>query len=68
MFNLRRGLTAAEDLEFGPRFISTPEAGLGQGHSVKPFIEKMVQDFYEAMGWDKKSGKPTESTLERLGL
>jgi len=68
MFNLRRGLKAEEDLECGLRFIDPPPAGLGKGHSVKPYLKQMVEDYYAVMGWDKATGKPTRATLERLGL
>lgn len=68
MFNFKRGLRVKDDLEFGPRFIEPPTAGLGKGHSVKPYLKQMVEDYYTAIGCDKTSGKPTRSTLERLGL
>jgi len=28
----------------------------------------MLDDYYEARGWDEKTGRPTRATLERLGL
>jgi aldehyde:ferredoxin oxidoreductase len=68
MFNLRRGLKAEDDLDVSPRLLEDPPAGIGKGHSIKPHLKQMVEDYYTAMGWDKTSGRPTKSTLERLGL
>jgi aldehyde:ferredoxin oxidoreductase len=28
----------------------------------------MINEYYELMGWDKKTGKPWRCTLNRLGL
>jgi len=28
----------------------------------------MLDEYYELMGWDLKSGKPYRETMERLGL
>lgn len=31
-------------------------------------FEAMLDEYYEARGWDKKTGRPTAQTLQRLGL
>jgi aldehyde:ferredoxin oxidoreductase len=28
----------------------------------------MLDEYYEARGWDKETGLPTRETLERLGI
>jgi aldehyde:ferredoxin oxidoreductase len=68
VFSMRRGLTAADDLDIGPRILEAPSAGLGKGHTPAPYIKKMVQDYYAVMGWDREKGKPTNAVLEKLGL
>jgi aldehyde:ferredoxin oxidoreductase len=38
----------------------------------KPFgpeiLDSMLDNYYELRGWDKKTGIPTRSTLEGIGL
>jgi aldehyde:ferredoxin oxidoreductase len=31
-------------------------------------MNKMLDDYYNVVGWDKKTGAPTRATLEGLGL
>jgi hypothetical protein len=31
-------------------------------------VEGWVRDYYHALGWDRKTGKPWMSTLRQLGL
>lgn len=31
-------------------------------------MDRMLDDYYEARGWDKKTGNPTRTKLESLGL
>jgi len=68
IFSMRRGLTAKDDLDIGPRILEAPSAGLGKGHTPAPHIKKMVEDFYRVMGWDPRKGKPTKAGLKKLGL
>jgi aldehyde:ferredoxin oxidoreductase len=65
-FNIRQGLTADLDRP-SPRYGSTPQDGLAQGQSIAPHFARMVQIYYERMGWDK-NGKPLPETLQALGL
>jgi len=65
-FNIRNGLTA--DLERpSPRYGSTPKDGPAEDQNIAPHFEKMVQAYYEGMGWDA-AGKPLPETLRALGL
>ena len=68
IFNLRMGLTAADDINVSPRIVSTPDAGKGKGKTIAPYIEGIVRDYYEQCGWDILEGKPYRKTLKRLGL
>jgi len=38
------------------------------GKSIAPYLEGMVREYYEELGWDRKTGKPLRSTLLKLGL
>jgi aldehyde:ferredoxin oxidoreductase len=42
------------------------KSGAAQGHTFE--LEEMLDQYYEARGWDKSTGHPTRSTLESLGL
>lgn len=70
IFNIRHGLTAEDDLNVSPRLTepAPPDAGPAAGKSIAPYLEGWVRDYYETLGWDRKTGKPLRSTLKRLGL
>ncbi len=50
------------------RYGSAPVDGPAQGKSIVPVLDKMLDSYYERMGWDKETGKPLPDTLRRLGL
>jgi aldehyde:ferredoxin oxidoreductase len=65
-FNIRKGLTA--DLERpSARYGSTPVDGPARGKAIAPHFQKMLQDYYALMGWDR-TGRPLPDTLRALGL
>lgn len=70
IFNMSRGLTAEDDYKVSPRLTdpAPPDAKDAAGLSVAPYIEGWVRDFYQAMGWDRHTGKPLSSTMKKLGL
>ena len=64
------GLTADDDIKVSPR-ITDPapaDAGPAAGKGIGPYLEGWVRDYYQELGWDRKTGKPLKSTLEKLGL
>ena len=65
-FNIRHGHTREHD-SVSPRLVEAPPEGIAKGVSIGPKYDKMVDDYYEAMGWDK-AGRPLPGTLKRLGL
>ena len=67
-FNVRHGLTPADDYNLPKRLIEAPPDGRAAGKSIGPYLGGMVNHYYELMGWDPKSGKPWRRTLERVGL
>ncbi|HXX33189.1 MAG TPA: aldehyde ferredoxin oxidoreductase C-terminal domain-containing protein [Thermodesulfobacteriota bacterium] len=68
LFNMKRGLTIADDLDVGPRFLEAPVKGAAKGVSIAPYLRMMVEEYYELMGWERNTGKPLPATLRRLGM
>jgi aldehyde:ferredoxin oxidoreductase len=66
-FNLRAGIGAELDRP-SERYGSTPVDGPWKGISIKPYWEKMLENYYSLMGWDVKTGVPLPETLRKLGL
>ena len=64
LFNLREGLTAADDT-LPARMLKTPQVE-GRPDTVVP-LDKMLPKYYETRGWDK-NGVPKPRTLKRLGI
>ncbi len=65
-FNLREGLTRNDD-NLPARFLKEPlVSGPSKGQTVN--LDLMVDEYYEARGWDTASGFPKRQKLEELGL
>jgi len=66
-FNVREGLTRADDV-LPRRLLEEPlPEGPAQGHKVEK-LDQMLDAYYEFRGWDKKTGKPTPEKLKDLDL
>ena len=64
LLNLKLGYdTKKETL---PEIISRPLEGATEGHV--PDIEAQLKTWYEYRGWDRKTGRPPEDKLKKLGL
>ena len=64
---LRCGHTGA--LEYpSKRYGSTPVDGPAKGQAIREQWEKMLDTWYEGVGYDRKTGRPLRQTLEDLGL
>lgn len=68
IFNMKRGLTIEKDLDIGQRLLEPPAEGIGKGKSIAPYLRDLIMEFYERMGWDNETGKPTQEILEKLDL
>ncbi|MFH1487058.1 MAG: aldehyde ferredoxin oxidoreductase C-terminal domain-containing protein, partial [Chloroflexota bacterium] len=66
-FNVRHGHTPAIEAP-SPKYGSTPIDGPAQGKSVRPEWNKMLDIYYQGMGWDRQSGRPLPETLRAVGL
>jgi aldehyde:ferredoxin oxidoreductase len=65
LFNLRAGLTGADD-KLPKRFLEEP-ALKGEGEGTVIDFEPMLKEYYHARGWDE-NGVPTPEKLKELGL
>lgn len=67
VYNLKCGMTP--DMEYpSPKYWSTPVDGPNEGKSIKPYWDRMIDNYYRLMGWDRKTGWPLPETLADLGL
>ena len=64
LINIRDGYDAKTDV-MPKRMFNPAKKGFRAG-KVLPFME-LMKDYYEWRGWDE-NGKPSQKTLERLGL
>lgn len=66
-FNMRDGFSRADDT-LPKRLLEEPMPdGPAKGHRVEQ-LDELLDYYYEARGWDKKTGKPTSGKLKELGL
>jgi aldehyde:ferredoxin oxidoreductase len=66
-FNLRCGI--GTDVEYpSERYGSQPVDGPAKEHNVMAQWERMLDVWYETVGYDRKTGKPKKETLQALGL
>jgi aldehyde:ferredoxin oxidoreductase len=66
-FNLREGIAPA-DVKLPGRIAGLPPQKDGPVANVTIDIDNLAREYRQAMGWDPESGKPQESTLEKLDL
>ena len=64
-FNIREGVRLSE-WRLPERLVVAQDAGPVAGRKVD--FDAMKANGYAALGWDAKTGKPLESTLQELGL
>lgn len=68
-FIVREGISKKDDVLVG-RFMDEPVHG-GPNEGVaydRNKWNKMLEEYYELVGWDKETGVPTREKLEELGL
>jgi aldehyde:ferredoxin oxidoreductase len=68
VFNLREGLTAADD-RLPERFYGPTTSGaLAQGGIDRELLQEAVQTSYAMMGWDRETGAPLDAKLHELDI
>ena len=68
LFNLRQGLTAADD-RLPRRFFQPKTDGILQDRPLDPAkYEKARRYYYTLMGWDPETGVPLPEKVEELGI
>ncbi len=66
-FNLRCGI--GTEVEYpSERYGSQPVDGPAKDHDVRAQWPRMLDVWYETVGYDRKTGKPKPETLKQLGL
>jgi aldehyde:ferredoxin oxidoreductase len=68
-FNVREGLTRADDT-LPERLMTEPlKAGASKGHMIsRADLDTMLDEYYRERGWDAETGVPTRAKLAELGL
>ncbi|MBI4311552.1 MAG: aldehyde ferredoxin oxidoreductase family protein [Chloroflexi bacterium] len=67
-FNIREGLTAADD-HLPKRFFEPTPRGALKNTPINPeAMEQAIHTFYGMMGWDAETGVPTQEKLAELGI
>jgi aldehyde:ferredoxin oxidoreductase len=68
-YNVRQGLTRKDD-DLPERFYREPwpRGSLKSGVVSRAMINRLLDEYYELRGWDKKKGAPTKRKLIELGL
>jgi aldehyde:ferredoxin oxidoreductase len=68
-FNVREGFTRVDDT-LPERLMTEPlKAGASKGQFIsKDDLKQMLDEYYEARGWDIETGAPTSEKLSELGL
>jgi aldehyde:ferredoxin oxidoreductase len=69
LFNSREGFDRKDDTLPPRLFNEASTKGPSRGQVVdKKAFEKMLDEYYEAVGWDIATGIPTKKTLNELGI
>ncbi|MEE9399220.1 MAG: aldehyde ferredoxin oxidoreductase C-terminal domain-containing protein [Dehalococcoidales bacterium] len=67
LYNLKVGLTPDKEIP-SFRYRSKSVDGPNTERDVRPHWEKMLDKYYQLMGWDRKTGMPSPETLKELGI
>ena len=65
-FNLREGMKPA-DFQLPKRSVGEPPQSEGPLGGITVDHRGFIRNFFKAIGWDETTGKPSRSSLEKLG-
>ncbi len=69
LINVREGFTRKDDTLPERLFAEASTTGPSKGQSIdRVSFEKMLDEYYDAMAWDRETGAPKEKKLEKLGI
>lgn len=69
LFNVREGFSKKDDRLPRRLFLEASQTGPSKGQTVdEQAFQRMLDEYYEIVGWDKETGVPTEKKLAELGL
>ncbi len=69
LFNVREGFTRLDDTLPERLFTQGSTKGPSKGEVVdRASFEKMLDEYYDLVGWDKATGIPKEEKLRELGI
>jgi aldehyde:ferredoxin oxidoreductase len=66
-FNLREGISCA-DWKIPGRMVGDPPLTAGPLQGITVDAQTMISEYFETMGWDTRSGRPSREKLQELGL
>ncbi len=69
LFNVREGFTRKDDTLPKRLFDESSTKGPSKGQVMdRASWEKMLDEYYDIVGWDKETGAPTEERIRELGI
>jgi len=66
-FNVKQGVEP-KDMKISERAIGRPALTEGPNRGRTYDLETMMSKYWERFGWDPQTGKPTDQTMEKLGI
>jgi aldehyde:ferredoxin oxidoreductase len=67
LFNIKQGIEPMT-LKANPRTFGDPPLQTGPNKGRSFDLETMMKDYWQQIGWDRETGKPTYETIKQLGL
>jgi aldehyde:ferredoxin oxidoreductase len=68
VYNMREGLTAADDRLPDRMYAPTTNGPLANVHIDRQEVQNAIHAYYAMMGWDPETGIPTQAKLHELGV
>lgn len=66
-FNIKHGIDPWDN-KISSRAVGRPAQSQGANKGRTMDIEKMMQDYWDELGWDRETGKPTPESMHRHGI
>lgn len=66
-FNLRQGIDPLA-IRVSDRALGRPPQSRGANKGRSVAVEKLAQEYFQQFGWDRRTGRPGPSALEKIGL